>query len=808
MNSAENQAMIHETFYLTAIQEACHRIAPTWPLDRWIAVNPWWGHKDQPAAVAHRELLHLNGTGMLMPPAFYLTAWREGRITTASLRAAASECGAASPDADNLVRQLEQCGPDRVPFVSATALLMARTETPYAQKVRHLVGRVCSQYFDQRQARWTTSHQQDGLYRYWLKRAAPLLGRSLEADRVRHHLGRLSGDWQQDLVRIGEELVGHAPQHSGLSTLSMLSHHLMLQVLGWASWCRGEDFRNELDGQTTTFAPELAVSMLVCEWLAVETLPATALEQLWLQPEQSGESRQVREWDELLWTWHRAYERAWQDRFLHLLGERKAGVEPGQGSAPEVQAAFCIDVRSEVMRRRLEEVSPGVQTLGVAGFFGMPVCHGRQGPEPSENRLPGLLAPSVGYQESTGDDGLDRQVNDTRYHRQRVRDAVRRAKYSSLSTFTVVETTGLAWAWKLVRDSLKRNPGSRETHESGQWLTLDGQPLPMEHRVDLAEGLLRAMSLTTGFAPLLLLVGHGAHADNNPNQAGLACGACGGKNGGMNARLAAELLNEPRVRQGLAGRGIHIPESTLVLAAEHCTITDRVQILDESQVSPEQNQVLRRLKAALAKAGEGCRSERAAALGLAGSDDEELLRKLEERTRNWAEVRPEWGLANNAAMIIAPRHRTRGLALNGRTFLHDYRPGDDPSGEILGALMNAPMVVANWINLQYFASVTQPEVYGAGNKLLHSVVGGNIGVVEGNSMDLRIGLPWQSVHDGERFRHEPMRLTVVIDAPADRIQRIIEDSPNVRALVENQWLWLCRFTDTGVERFRDGQWQL
>lgn len=192
---------------------------------------------------------------------------------------------------------------------------------------------------------------------------------------------------------------------------------------------------------------------------------------------------------------------------------------------------------------------------------------------------------------------------------------------------------------------------------------------------------------------------------------------------------------------------------------------------------------------------------------LLAASDAECLEFLETRTRNWAEVRPEWGLANNAAMVIAPRNRTRGLALNGRSFLHDYRPETDPDGQILSALMNAPMVVANWINMQYFASVTQPGIYGAGSKLLHSVVGGNIGVVEGNSLDLRIGLPWQSVHDGERFRHEPMRLTVVIDAPAERIEQIIGSSPNVRALVENQWLWLCRFGAAGIEHFRDGQWQ-
>lgn len=162
--------------------------------------------------------------------------------------------------------------------------------------------------------------------------------------------------------------------------------------------------------------------------------------------------------------------------------------------------------------------------------------------------------------------------------------------------------------------------------------------------------------------------------------------------------------------------------------------------------------------------------ERASTLGLNGLDDEALLAAMTRRTSNWAEVRPEWGLAGNAAIVFAQRHRTRGINLKGRCFLHDYDADQDPDAEVLTRLLSAPMIVANWINLQYFASMTNPEVYGAGNKLLHSVVGGHLGVVEGNGTDLRIGLPIQSLHDGRLWRHEPLRLNVVVDAPEDSIR--------------------------------------
>jgi len=90
--------------------------------------------------------------------------------------------------------------------------------------------------------------------------------------------------------------------------------------------------------------------------------------------------------------------------------------------------------------------------------------------------------------------------------------------------------------------------------------------------------------------------------------------------------------------------------------------------------------------------------------------------------------------------------------------------------------------------------------------LLHSVVGGNMGVVEGNNPDLRLGLSLQSVHDGQKWRHEPIRLHVVIDAPPERIEAVLRKQADVRQLVENRWLWLFRWGDGGLESYRDGNW--
>ena len=158
------------------------------------------------------------------------------------------------------------------------------------------------------------------------------------------------------------------------------------------------------------------------------------------------------------------------------------------------------------------------------------------------------------------------------------------------------------------------------------------------------------------------------------------------------------------------------------------------------------------------------------------------------------------GLAGNAAFVVAPRERTRGLDLGGRAFLHDYDWRKDEGFKVLELIMTAPMVVASWINLQYYGSTVNNRAFGAGNKVLHNVVG-QLGVLEGNAGDLKVGLPWQSVHDGRRFVHEPLRLNVFIEAPQEAIDAVVARHAGVRDLVDNGWVHLFRLGDGSIHRY-------
>ena len=110
--------------------------------------------------------------------------------------------------------------------------------------------------------------------------------------------------------------------------------------------------------------------------------------------------------------------------------------------------------------------------------------------------------------------------------------------------------------------------------------------------------------------------------------------------------------------------------------------------------------------------------------------------------------------------------------------------------------MTAPMVVASWISWQYFASTVDNRHFGSGNKTIHNVVG-TLGVWQGNCGDLQVGLPLQSVHDGENWRHEPLRLSVLIEAPRATMNAVIAKHQGVRDLLDNGWLHLIAIEDDG-----------
>lgn len=789
-----------------ALKDACGRIAPTWPLDELIAVNPWWEMRDQHISKISAKLSALSQAQCVMPKSYFQEVWME-TLQPQHVQQAIDEMG-KEYTVDNLERYLLE-EDEHTHWHNVSDFVDSGRDRKYKMawrdEITHQISQFCADFFRLKESQGTFSKTYQGLYHEWL--ATTRQDKGIEIlmgeDGLTEHFMDLP---ESSEGLLAEALVGlRVPD----SQIADYAHALLLDANGWASWVAYLRWQDRLNNADNDLMMDFLAIRVAWEWVlwqhqkdsdrsVFNELKVMWHHQMSILPEliATHEAAQAKSW-----IWQRAAEIAYQSELQQQLKHAsKTDLKAETQSSPTLlQAAFCIDVRSEVIRRALEAQDSRVETLGFAGFFGLPIEYQPAGTDVSRPQLPGLLK-----------SGIKVTPVMTSVSKRTTKQALnRKARWiewgnAPPATFSMVEATGLMYAFKLLRNSLfpenHTNPINALPATDAFELTQDDSPLTLEQKVELAAGILHAMGLDHDLAETVMLVGHGSTSCNNPHAAGLDCGACGGQTGEINVRVLAFLLNDEEVRQGLREKDIEIPEQTRFVAAMHNTTTDEFTCFGLNHVDET-------IQKWLARATELARQERSTRLGLNHLEGQNLHQTIQRRAKDWSQVRPEWGLSNNAAFIVAPRARTRGLDFQGRAFLHDYDWQEDADNSLLTLIMTAPMVVTNWINLQYYASVCDNHVYGSGNKVLHNVVDGCIGVFEGNGGDLRIGLPMQSLHNGEKWMHEPLRLSVYIDAPHDAIAQVVAENEVVRHLIDNEWLYCFSWARDGqIHRYFNNQW--
>ncbi|EKE78908.1 YbcC family protein [Oceanibaculum indicum] len=763
---------------LGAAEAAARAIPPAFPLDATVAVNPFLGQTGEDLGQASARLARTAGISLTQPRAELAQKVTAGEITDADLSAALAACPAPAKPRDlaALKAAMREAAPAPEALPTVAMLAARATGTDWPAIIARSIGLWAAGHFDRGQALWSPrpGHGAFAAWREWATHDLTPEIAGLEGFCA--HVAEAPDSADRAILRAAERL--DLPAEAAETAF----HRLLLDLGGWPQHARWLLWQAELKGGTDTTLTDLLAIRLVWEEALLAQIPAVATD--WQATVTAHAAPLVPAPDQLLDAiLQDAAERAHQRRLAGLLSGPTA--QPGRAT---LQAAFCIDVRSEIIRRALESQDQGIETLGFAGFFGLPVAHRPEGTDEAQAHLPALLNPAL----TTTSHGDTQQETATRIAA-RARRAWGRFRQAAVSSFAFVEAAGPAYGGKLIRDAL--GLGGQPT--SPQRLPRFEDGLTAAQKAQTAAAVLRAMSLTEDHARLVLLVGHGATVTNNPHQSAYHCGACSGQTGEVSARLLAALLNDPETRASLPALGITLPQDTLFVAGLHDTVTDSVTLYRDSE-APGHADLLKQAEAWLAAAGRQARAERA--LRLPGAAGENLA----GRAADWAEVRPEWGLAGCGAFIAAPRTVTAGRDLEGRAFLHSYDWRQDRGFATLELILTAPVVVASWISLQYYGSTVAPETFGGGNKLIHNVVSG-IGVVEGNGGLLRPGLPVQTVHDGEKPAHEALRLSVLVEAPAEAITDILRRHDGVRQLFDNGWLHLLALEDGRItRRYRPG----
>lgn len=738
-----------------------------------------------------------------MPLDWYAQKYNEGSITNESLQAAVNRApksvvetfadGDQSLSVSSLVNglhEVEKASESVYRPGAFSAFMDAREGSHWSHIIREEAAKWCGAYYDRGQASWPMPGRISGFYQAWL-----------EAVKYDHSLACMG--LKQAHITLSE--MPETPEdaiHQAIQTMNVPEqltsewlYRVLMNLPGWAGYLRYRDREKELRGGSGTELVQLLAILVNYECTLYKTY--------------SEDKDRLLGWKRLLMeepiemanlpmSLELAHRLIWQSAFEHSIEQSlKESIHSEDSmvndSSPEIQAAFCIDVRSELYRRNLEAALPEIQTIGFAGFFGVPLSHTSFGLNSEEARCPALLAPPVhscdhSHHKHTDPHGPARNW--------------RMFRESAASSFNFVETLGLSYAWNLLKNAF--GLGNSSHIQRGMPELID--VLTIEEKVKLAVGIVNGLSLTKHCGKLVLLCGHGSATKNNPYASGLDCGACGGHPGEANARIAAMILNEPDVRSALIEHGVSVPLTTYFIAGQHNTTTDEVIIFDECQAPASHQQLLKTLKQALAKASILTATHRAKSLNI---EEEGCVEAVKARSTDWSQVRPEWGLAGNAGFIVAPRAWTKSSNLKGRAFLHEYDPTVDPEGHVLEGILAGPLVVGSWINLQYYASSVDNQHFGSGHKAIHNVVGG-VGVALGNENDLQTGLPLQSVHDGKQWVHEPSRLHALIAADPDVIEQILNRQSDLKNLLDNEWLHIFALGADGQgfsRRLPSGQWQ-
>ncbi|NBV41780.1 DUF2309 family protein [bacterium] len=735
------------------------RVAPQWPLPATVAVNPYHGIMEMSPLSAARHMMTTSGNPIADDPAIYLS--RLEHVNDDDCKLASVQTGVPCRNVNDLTQKLADLKINRQAMPTYLDLANQLTGMNWTRMFVDHTSDWVSGWVDTIQVRLTRS-KEGSLWNDWVR------GVGSDNGLRRRGFGSVSDIARRASQTTPVQWIGTCVDELAPPGLQLEYLETRLRsLIGWASALATSHFNKPTALDNHRVVDLLAIG-LTWDFAAKSQLSA------WSKPI----------YDKMITKYHTeispaqiealvlaqfALEASDRRKFLQTVGNAS---QKTIETHPSVHAVFCIDVRSERIRRHLESVSDTIRTSGFAGFFGALVSISDPTLSTPANQAPVLFNPTHTLPLT------DHHWIKSKHDRNRWWDAWRGFKENAISCFSYMGPMGVTHLPDMIRSTLKWVPETPPTqhHDRNLALAEAVDNLPIQDRVDIASGFLKGVGMTV-FASTVLIVGHGAAMVNNPHVSSYDCGACGGRSGSTNALIICAILNDRVVRARLADSGIHIPDHTHFCPMVHNTTTDDLVELNPKQPLTDQ------IRSLLNQASELTRTERG-------------LSQPRIRARDWSELRPEWGLVNCHWFIAAPRSMTQKLTLSGQTFLHDYDPKMDPDNTVLEVILTAPVTVATWINMAYNAAVWDPNHFGGGNKWRHNATSG-IGVLEGVSGDLRIGFPKQAIHDGNDWVHRPQRLGVVVRAKPDTIREIVDRHSNLRNAVANYWIHLYTIDELG-----------
>ena len=737
------------------IDQASKVIGTTWPLYSFVASNQLSGFENKSFMSALKEVNTLYNATVLPSGSTFQQALETGEICRETLSLLLKENG--------FDKEIEEY------FELLHSDAKKQLSNSYAV-VDNLMIKWLSSFLDEGQAEWEMPYKSEGFYFAWRLLAI-----------YDDELGVLK---LKDIPKTSDEALKSVLVDYPEAEYNSIFQNQLAALPGWVGYIK---YRNDNATQWSIEFPlsikdYLAVRLWICKRLNIS-----------IKREDKSQNS-LDENIQLKYLWLEAWETSLQKKLVdEILSKNSAEQTTKETKVVDAQMVFCIDTRSELIRRHVE-ANGNYETFGYAGFFGIAMDY----LDPKDNIVRKACPPIVNSAYTAcevvreGNNEAHKDFKKKKKYAKFSNHFLKRMKNMLPSAFGFVEGSGLVYGFKIVKRSLFSKFEYQYSLKENNSVESIFKPELTKNDIDIAISIDEKVAIVKSafmlmgweqFAPIVLFVGHGSHSANNPFSSSLDCGACAASPGRHNARMLASLANSKEVRKQLAAQHqILIPDYTIFIGAEHNTTTDEILLFDANTPS-FYSEALKRIKNNLKQAQLDAISERL-------ESEKASLSEVFNRASNWSITRPEWGLARNAAFVVGSRELTVNSNLESRSFLHSYNWKLDTSGKALEGIMQGPMVVTQWINNHYYFSSVDNQRFGGGTKITHNVTG-KFGVVQGNGGDLKMGLPIQSLYSNDaQIYHKPLRLSVIIHAPINRIQDILNRNSNLKNLLDNKWIYL------------------
>lgn len=320
------------------IQTASKAVGKAWPLYAFVTSNPLAGFEDHHFEEAVRQARQLHNAHGLPTPRMLRQAWESGQINPAQLH-----------------EIFEQYGIELTPEVHLKSLETQASQEPKQQNPTQQLDRLMAKwlmaFMDEGMAEWWMPEREKGFYQAW-KDLAPY-------DKQIPNARQLIAIPEGPLAAVEQVLSAYPAdqweallmeQLTALPGLTGMIRYRMEEQNRWQQW------------HPITLTDMLGVRLILAQHLGYDR--STALAD---KDEQTNSPLPERLW---LMAWEQTYQEDLVSRIKRSLTEEPPSVLHHKQA--DAQLVFCIDTRSEVIRRHIEKQGP-YETFGYAGFFGIPM---------------------------------------------------------------------------------------------------------------------------------------------------------------------------------------------------------------------------------------------------------------------------------------------------------------------------------------------------------------------------------------------------------------------------------------------------